>query len=401
MPSAQTILLEQYMGSKPEIKLIEKEFAKLVKFINANTKGDKVRILNVSTAKLSKRPEVKKIEMLTTKAFGVKSTIFNFVATDDPNAYTVTGGTTFLDSGYKKNARGEMINKQMTMYVFMNAGLVTRGNLDAGELTAIYLHEVGHNFDLSFFFFMRGLSILTPIDMAVQLLSKIPVVGKAFDLPSVAQTVYIGKTFIEKTIFSIPGIPQFRTLFQSLMAYVSNVQSALYPLDPGLFVYYLRSFSLFSAATYGTEKYADRFATDLGYGPKLASGLEKIHLQENSRSGLENLPLTGWIYDFNHVTIKLVSSMISGYPTEENRVRTILDNLDKSMNDPDIDPRAKKELLKQQKEMKAQYERYLEISKDEKLSKPFTALYRSCAEQFFDGKMDLREFAQGLNFNFK
>lgn len=401
MPSAQTILLEQYMGSKPEIKLIEKEFAKLIKFINANTKGDKVRILNVSTAKLSKRPEVKKIEMLTTKAFNVKSTIFNFVATDDPNAYTVTGGTTFLDSGYRKNAKGEMINKEMTMYIYMNAGLVTRGALNAGELTAIYLHEIGHNFDLSFFFFMRSLNILTPIDMTVQLLSKIPVVGKAFDLPSVGQSIMLGKTFIEKTIFSIPGIPQFRTLFQSLMSYVSNVQTALYPLDPSLFVYYLRRFSLFSSATYGTEKYADKFATDLGYGPQLASALEKIHTGEKSRSGLEDLPLTGWIYDFNHVTIKLVSSMIGGYPTEETRVRSILDNLNKSMNSPDIDPRAKKELLKQQKEMKEQYDRYIEISKDDKLSKPFTALYRSCAEKFFDGKMDLREFTQGLNFNFK
>lgn len=401
MPSAQTILLEQYMGSKPEIKLIEKEFAKLIKFIDANTKGDKIRILNVSTAKLSKRPEVKKIEMLTTKAFDVKSTIFNFVATDDPNAYTVTGGTTFLDSGYKKNAKGEMINKEMSMYIYMNAGLVTRGDLNAGELTAIYLHEIGHNFDLSFFFFMRSLNILTPIDMTAQLLSKIPVVGKAFDLPSVGQSIMLGKTFIEKTIFSIPGIPQFRTLFQSLMSYVSNVQTALYPLDPSLFVYYLRRFSLFSSATYGTEKYADKFATDLGYGPQLASALEKIHTGEKSRSGLEDLPLTGWIYDFNHVTIKLVSSMIGGYPTEETRVRSILDNLNKSMNSPDIDPRAKKELLKQQKEMKEQYDRYIEISKDDKLSKPFTALYRSCAEKFFDGKMDLREFTQGLNFNFK
>lgn len=149
---------------------------------------------------------------------------------------------------------------------------------------------------------------------------------------------------------------------------------------------------------YSEEKYADSFAIDYGYGPELATALNKMSIQKNTiNHTVREIPIISWVYDLSDVLIENILTFVAGYPLDSNRIRTCLDRLKRSSKDPDLDPRIRKELEKQINELEDfYYNKYLNIEENENKKRIFTFVNRLVAEKLCDGKMDLRELIYSL-----
>ena len=143
---------------------------------------------------------------------------------------------------------------------------------------------------------------------------------------------------------------------------------------------------------YNMEKYADNFATDYGYGQEVATIQAKFefdkqtlrHFAENN-----NTPI-GLFYQLDSTLYSIVASIVSGYPSDQNRIRSALTRMEKSVNDPNLPPKLKAELQAEIKETRDWYENeYLKANEDDK--RALTIALRNVLEKLFKGKADIRE----------
>jgi len=413
-PIIRHIVLEKYVGGNfKEFKIIESELAKLIAIIKKNlkplAKRDKLET-GFDSSKLNNSDHTKMIEAMFKKFFGLKDFILTWEVQSVPNAYTFCKAFTFLDRNFEKDkTTGRQYNKNLTIGVVVNTGLITYCNLNEKELLAIILHEIGHNFYRSVFYLLSVLSFplkdilnwqLTQFDIIPKILERLAglSIRDIFDIP--AGTVYSKKLFSEVTDKYFPRIMTAVTTIRDIVYNISSLIIGKNDLDK--LIETIKTGGFFTPRylfKYNVEKYADSFAVDHGYGPELASALIKMEKQENSLHGkVTNIPILNLFYDVFNVQKEMILRPIFGYPSNQNRIRTGLDRLKRNLNDPSLDPRIRKEL---EKEI-AQYEDfyynvYLELEKNDNKKRIFSWAYANMVEKVFGGKMDLRELVYALD----
>ena len=103
------------------------------------------------------------------------------------------------------------------------------------------------------------------------------------------------------------------------------------------------------------------------------------------------------VVDFFEVQTYLLTPIITGYPSIQNRIRTGLDRLKRNLNDENLPEDLRKELEKQIEEYEDfYYNYYLSIENDENKRRIFSWLYRGIVEKVFAGKADIRELICAL-----
>ena len=158
-------VLEKYVGNnRKEFKIIESELKKMIDFIKEKDNG---LLLDISSSDLNNSSHNKLIEKMFKEIFDLKEMTIVWETNATPNAFTLVKTFILFDRQIKDNGYKGKTNNTMKVNVFLNTGLVTSANLNEKEITAIILHEIGHNFYNSIFQLLTVLAIdLRNVDLS-------------------------------------------------------------------------------------------------------------------------------------------------------------------------------------------------------------------------------------------
>jgi hypothetical protein len=150
---------------------------------------------------------------------------------------------------------------------------------------------------------------------------------------------------------------------------------------------------------YSNEVFADSFATAYGYGAATVSLHRKLSyfLLHNKNLFKENKYNVYNQYLF--VMANLSYTFLDEHPMSQTRMRKQIDKLKAELNDPDVDPRIRKELLKDIERSEKLYNEYTTELPPDLRHLAVIMNFIQLNEMYFGGKLDLREpINRVLNF---
>lgn len=406
-------VLEKYVGNnRKEFKIIESELKKLIYLIKSKYLPFKDRILNgenflieINSSEINNSEHNKLVEKMFKDIFELKDFKLIWYTSPKSKASILTSPLTFLDPNYKKDEKGHRINNKLFIGVFLYTGLITYSNLNEKELLAVILHEIGHGFYNSIF----NLLASTPIKLAYNMkklelwdtIKSFLIASGIFELLRLDENTFKVKRFLLNTFTeSFPKLFSWIVSIYDLFHNIIPVTKRRVGFKDFITVAPEKEFYPFKMLfLYNDEKHSDSFAADYGYGLYLASALQKMYIEENTlRSQLYNVPILNWFLDFYDLQSEIISSCLSGYPMDNNRIRSLLDRMKRNLKDKELSPELRKELEAQIKEFEDfYYNEYLSFSNDENKQRVFTWVYKAAVEKLFAGKADLRELIYALD----
>ena len=111
-------------------------------------------------------------------------------------------------------------------------------------------------------------------------------------------------------------------------------------------------------ATGRSQEYlSDSFAAMYGLGPEISTFLTKISTVDAptgtiSEKIINNIPFIGALYEMTAIPVLCITNQIQDHPSTAARVNKIIDELEKEMNNVDLNPKAKAQLKKDLVEVK-------------------------------------------------
>lgn len=357
-----TAYMEAYYGKLPEFEEIENCFNRII---------EKARVEKYK-ANPNNYPETKKIQKLFAKVFGLKKAIFYWIPSEINNAYTVTVYSMMLfgesvDYIEKRTDRGFYDTSGKSVFtVYAYTGLLNKeSNLTGKELTAILLHEFGHNFDYSKYHMISFM-----FDM--------------LDNPEAAAWCQEHNTIEDhndvKTEYYKETKKKYDPLYKSeskrkreAERYKRNLKKAL---NAGMFSQTLTF--LFNTITFPVqlvfalpvqltsldgkkgELFADSFATSYGYGSELVTGLEKLgdlsHVKlEKHSKGLDVMR------SLNAAMDEMFIGIYEIHGTTQERCKETIKKLEADIKHGDYAPELRDELYAELDKMKARYKYMLTL----------------------------------------
>ncbi len=282
------------------------------------------------------------------------------------------------------------------MGVQVSTGMVTLYKMDAGELLAVILHEIGHSFNKSI---GQVLASVPPIifgkidDSIVPLLNVSGfITGIYMDAISMKNMYAYAKKYIEVFKDATKFFYKFINVYIELVLYILSIVPSTIASSGNIFGL-LNPFRL--TFLYGVEKHSDGFAVDYGYGKEMASALNK--LDRPGKHPKMDIPVVNWVYSLDDLIHEMILEPLTGYPNLHNRQRSALDRLRKASKDPDLDPRVRKELHEQLEKFEEYYENYMDLQQNQNKKYFLTWLYRKSVDKLFKGKFDARELVYALD----
>ncbi len=332
------ILLEAYTGKNSNMKKAEAALSKFIDMLYEGYKGDVKQLSNNFAPKLDNNKYIKEVERYLNNEFKFKSLKIQFSILDP---LTFNGGPHTIPSVFRffRGNDIENINKSIDVAVFMDVVYVVENNLTAAEVMAIILHEIGHSLDLS-----APSRFVAYFDTLMTL-----------GLQPVIAELYRGvKLNINSAIDNMISIPSFRksiVYYQHLLRDINKIMRinnlAYLPL---YLMYGARQTIKGVHLGYYAERKSDSVAVQYGYGPDLATALNKL-AQVNAQTDFEKLvksnPITGLLYDLHDATMMFVTILLKPHPANINRAKNALYKLKSDLKDPSIPPSLKKEIKKE------------------------------------------------------
>lgn len=407
---------EAYYGKPKQLVAVEKDVAKIKEWIDYEYTLDGAKKKNI--VDINKTREHDNLEKAFKEAFNIGecNIVFygNFVdiginlANEDapisielmpPNAFTLPQ----VLLNVKEKLPGQKFDpKNIKANIYIDKALIFFFNLSPEEIIAVMLHELGHNFDHSYFnifstvlphIFMLGhvdliklwlktlaknllLSpviklIMTKGFKAVETMKiKIPAPVNAF-----MSSVHVASLNM-KEMFSYFGLLTGKYMVNFNVAWIK----ALHPR------------SIFG---YAGEKYADSFATTYGYGTAVASFMVKLNRGMTQGTGQytnpRNIPVVNVVYDFMKTTIAIPFAFSDPHPKHITRVYSQLKKLRRELNDPSIPKELKKEMVSQIVELEKLCDSMTEVRMQEETGMFFSAIMNKLSKDVFKGIDDPRE----------
>lgn len=230
-------------------------------------------------------------------------------------------------------------------------------NLSAGELTAIILHELGHNLELQHLKTVHNVLGLFSFQYLVALL--VTNIMKA--CYKIVNTDMISKDIVTKLTFLL-SIPKLfiqlvlqilsKILPTSIITALANILVLLKSgshINGQIFIIK----KLFAAtAGYDGEKYSDAYASAFGYAPELASGLRKLNMKDLDKA-LNHIPFFTVYASVRVLLNDCLRIFFVPHPSELNRILNNIQYLESTVDDI-TNPKAKaqaKEDIKVLKEL--------------------------------------------------
>lgn len=350
-----TAVNETYFGKSKELEIIEKSFDKAIQ--------SKDKIDATSLGAVAKQLQ---------KKFGFDNVSIGIDKSPGLNAYTYIDIADLKKMKIKTSEGYKALpgNTCSILVVFSPAMLT--GVLSGKELTAITLHEIGHQFaskrilnssSLRYMAsYIRGLSELDKIiRIASQETNSIAdmfmmirrVISKLTEDAVFAIKYVINTLILLKDILKTPTLKDTYNLigdgtkFNRIMNYINNFDKVKKPIR----VHDME------------EEMADSFATIYGYGPELASALTKIEASDidDEFDPYDNSFYNLYIYIPIYTLLSYICTSDSGIAIQTSRrVYAQLLTLRKEMNDINTDAKTKKRILADIDELEKVYGKYID-----------------------------------------
>lgn len=350
-----TAVNETYFGKSKELETIEKSFDKA---IQSKDKID-ASSLGIVAKQLQKK-------------FGFDNVSIGIDKTPGLNAYTYIDIADIKKMKIKTSEGYKALPGNTCSILVVFSPAMLSGVLSGKELTAITLHEIGHQFaskrilnssSLRYMAsYIRGLSELDKIiRIASQETNSIAdmfmmirrVISKLTEDAVFAIKYVINTLILLKDILKTPTLKDTYNLIgdssksNRIMNYIKNFDKVKKPIK----VHDLE------------EEMADSFATIYGYGPELASALTKIEASDIDEEfdPYDNSFYNLYIYIPIYTLLSYICTSDSGIAIQTSRrVYAQLLTLRKEMNDINTDAKTKKRILADIDELEKVYGKYID-----------------------------------------
>ena len=350
-----TAVNETYFGKSKELEIIEKSFDKA---IQSKDKID-ASSLGIVAKQLQKK-------------FGFDNVSIGIDKTPGLNAYTYIDIADIKKMKIKTSEGYKALPGNTCSILVVFSPAMLSGVLSGKELTAITLHEIGHQFaskrilnssSLRYMAsYIRGLSELDKIiRIASQETNSIAdmfmmirrVISKLTEDAVFAIKYVINTLILLKDILKTPTLKDTYNLIgdstksNRIMNYIKNFDKVKKPIK----VHDLE------------EEMADSFATIYGYGPELASALTKIEASDIDEEfdPYDNSFYNLYIYIPIYTLLSYICTSDSGVAIQTSRrVYAQLLTLRKEMNDINTDAKTKKRILADIDELEKVYGKYID-----------------------------------------
>lgn len=347
---------EAYYGKIPDFVVLEKLFEKI---------DGKVKAEGANKANPNKYPEMRQVEDIFCKVFGFKRASIYWEPFIAPNAYTYSMNTLLVFSGKKKyiekTGTGFYDNsKSTTLAVFTSMGLYELG-LTPREMIAVILHEIGHNFDFSFY---------QRIEVFIDSFFTLGIY--AFELNKYKEKV---DEMRDNAIDEISGEDdaiyhnqkrrdRMKKEYEKMMGEAHRMATFLNGLKiPFNAVGDLLRMIVSPFAHIGMigskkgELFADSFAAAYGYGPDLISGLNKLD-NVRDRYYINKTPVGRFINDLTNLHWEIYSSFSDCHGTNQERCQECIEKLKWDLKHNDFPPELKQDIINQINDLTAKYKAY-------------------------------------------
>lgn len=350
-----TAVNETYFGKSKELEIIEKSFDKA---IQSKDKID-ASSLGIVAKQLQKK-------------FGFDNVSIGIDKSPGLNAYTYIDIADIKKMKIKTSEGYKALPGNTCSILVVFSPAMLSGVLSGKELTAITLHEIGHQFaskrilnssSLRYMAsYIRGLSELDKIiRIASQETNSIAdmfmmirrVISKLTEDAVFAIKYVINTLILLKDILKTPTLKDTYNLigdstkFNRIMNYIKNFDKVNKPIR----VHDME------------EEMADSFATIYGYGPELASALTKIEASDidDEFDPYDNSFYNLYIYIPIYTLLSYICTSDSGIAIQTSRrVYAQLLTLRKEMNDINTDAKTKKRILVDIDELEKVYGKYID-----------------------------------------
>lgn len=350
-----TAVNETYFGKSKELEIIEKSFDKA---IQSKDKID-ASSLGVVAKQLQKK-------------FGFDNVSLGIDKSPGLNAYTYIDIADIKKMKIKTSEGYKALPGNTCSILVVFSPAMLSGVLSGKELTAITLHEIGHQFaskrilnssSLRYMAsYIRGLSELDKIiRIASQETNSIAdmfmmirrVISKLTEDAVFAIKYVINTLILLKDILKTPTLKDTYNLIgdstksNRIMNYIKNFDKINKPIR----VHDME------------EEMADSFATIYGYGPELASALTKIEASDidDEFDPYDNSFYNLYIYIPIYTLLSYICTSDSGIAIQTSRrVYAQLLTLRKEMNDINTDAKTKKRILADIDELEKVYGKYID-----------------------------------------
>ena len=350
-----TVVNETYFGKSKELEIIEKSFDKAIQ------SKDKIDAASLGTV-------AKQLQ----KKFGFDNVSIGIDKNPDLNAYTYIDIADIKKMRIKTSEGYKAMPGNTCNILIVYSPSMLSGVLSGKELTAITLHEIGHQFAAKrianssslrrMASYIRGLSELDKIiRIASQETNSIAdmfmmirrVISKLTEDAVFAIKYVINTLILLKDILKTPNLKDTYNLigdtskFSRIMNYIKNFDMVKKPVR----VHDLE------------EEMADSFATIYGYGPELASALTKIEAADidDNFDPYDNSFYNLYIYIPIYTLLSYICATDSGIAIQTSkRVYAQLLTLRKEINDINTDAKTKKRILADIDELEKVYGKYID-----------------------------------------
>ena len=379
------VLNEIYFGKQPELLEMEKQIGKIRRKFEY-----KKLFKNYNSCQ-----ETQDFNRMVEKFFGFKT----FSLLIDPNmsdfnAYTIPI-TYRVDGKIAKNAvvaskkgfRYRPEDKFCTI-VIIYSGFMMDDRFTDGEILAIILHEIGHNFQTAItdngglmdivnktsyilqFPFMLIYSVFYGMQGFRQLAMGSNALGnKIYEAYNKAckedklfaagvQTLQNIGASINLGINTVQHISIYaQMLFNPIGVMIGSLISGVYRLIGNFNIADI----IFKPQKYKNEKIADNFAAMYGYGVESSTALGKMETGSPNAVDdfVHNSPIFGKLYDLILMPTRVLLYLFDEHPEYPARIKNDLRMLEDDLNRTDLDPKLRKELESNIKEIKGHYESFL------------------------------------------
>ena len=140
------------------------------------------------------------------------------------------------------------------------------------------------------------------------------------------------------------------------------------------------------------EIHSDELAAVYGYGSELSKGLVTARNSNITFEGIASKnPATNLLVDVYSQIFEIIlfcsipEAAIDCHPSEQARVKSVIDKYERDLANSDFPPEMKKELIRELEETKEIYKGYIECTQDGEKGKVFSMGIRMIKDKLFGG----------------
>lgn len=381
--SYEQLFTEEYIGKIPEFERVSELFDAMLK--KAKKSPD--------TMNPNKWEENKLIQKIFKKFFGLKAFHLYWVPSDTRNAFTIVdsalmGGERVDGVIDRKHGQGFYDTNHKCVFVIFGYCGILRPEIKftGAELTAIFLHEIGYNFDHS---------IYTHLGIMRKLYLKLKKTDAVTEHNEYKEELYKDFKKYGNYIYSDQETRDNNRekdtkrlkRYMNCPALLKFINGTLTGFANG---YYIMSgaYILVQLMILGRrkgEQFADSFSTTYGFGPELMSGLLK--LSDYSSSIVKNRKSDILMRDYANAQSEIAALMFDEHASDQARCKDCIIKLKTDLKKKDYPEDMKRDLMEEIISLEEAYDAIVNCNPEQRIS--FVRGWRKFSEILFRGRPEL------------